>query len=309
MYVFKTVFVILVLFVGIVSKSGFSHEGHDHGKPDRAERADRNISGERGRLAGLFGTSDSGVLASVDVRPSWSLNRQNVETDNSVELGYALNDTIEFSYLQEFGTNLYDASSSSSKQGVNLRIFNGYFRGKFHDLWTNDEGDLSFSYESRMYLPTDPVRREAGLVTSLRNYIKLNKSVSNMVSITATEVIIVPIYSQAGADSTTNLKASPIFENRVYLTTDLFLTQNIILSLPVMLNMTRHAYIHPDAKNNDRWAYYLWASPEISYTLTANSAVGLAYYTGNLIADDFSGINLGKGLDDGVLQLVFQAWI
>ncbi|MEZ4749605.1 MAG: hypothetical protein R3B54_02950 [Bdellovibrionota bacterium] len=80
---------------------------------------------------------------------------------------------------------------------------------------------------------------------------------------------------------------------------DVTLAKGLTLSLPLMFHQTRHRSYQAGAKNNDSWSLFLWTWPELLYSVTEKTAVGLSYYSDNLLEAD--------GLAKGVAQVTLQA--
>ena len=226
----------LVLIVACFSVAGFAHDGHSHGGGGGAGAA--RAGAERIRRSLSDSATGGQITGALELRPSWKPSAETYDTDNIIRVGYLRNADTEISYNQEFGTNLNDPARS----GLGFRLHHGYLGGNFNNLWINDAMDTAFSYEARLYLPTDTTAREGGLVTSIRNYLKLVHDLTDTITLSVSEVVVIPIYSQAAAIVPGGLEANPIFQNQLYLTARLSVTDELALSLPLSFYMTRHAH-------------------------------------------------------------------
>jgi len=253
--------------------------------------------------------SDSKILGTVEVRPSWNL-RPNADdafsTENMVELGYQFNKNFSLSYRQEINTNLFNPAVGPSEGGLGAYANDGILRAKIDNIYVNEAAGLSFSYEPRVYLPTNREKRDSGMVTTVRNYLKLKKSLSDTVFLSLNEIPIVHAYDRAvGVKG-----ANPTLENRVYLILDWNITDKLAFSFPLMLNSVKYRDAGPVtagspviAKSNEV-QHTLWIYPELTYAVTPNVSLGVAYYSDNLARTDLSALTIGDGLEKGVPQAV-----
>ncbi len=245
----------------------------------------------------------------VDLRPSWVSQTGKFTTENTAELGAKLSSDISLSYMQGFSTNLYDSVSSKDKSGMKFAIDPGAVKTKVNNIWKNESQGLSLGYENRIYLPVDAASQERGLITSVRNYLKLSKIVSEQVKLTLSEIAIPMIHSRSGnVSSDGTVTANGIFENRVYLITDIQLTEKLSLSVPVMFHQTRTANFRSDAANNSSWSFSVWTNPELDYAVSDNLILGLAYYNNDsFFTSNLSKTQFGKALEGGTFQFVLTA--
>lgn len=239
--------------------------------------------------------SESGVMGFIDLRPSYSSQIGEFHSENTLELGYKFSNTWNLVYDQEFQTNLYNPADEG---GLNLTAQDGYARLRGADLLKSADETLTLSYELRAFAPTKSSRRDAGMVTAIRNYAKLAKKLSDRVTMTLMEVPIAHIYTRASY----NGKPNPSFENRIYLITDVDLTDKLSLSFPIQWNAQKLR----SAEGN--WDNFIGIYPEVGYTLTENYSVGAAYYNDtSLMSSDLATFQIGDGLKNGVVQLFFKA--
>jgi len=186
---------------------------------------------------------------------------------------------------------------------MGFKVNDGFLRARFNNLWKSSDEKLSFSYQPRVYLPVDSDSRDKGMVVALRNYLILNRNITDDLSVSLMELPIVHLFSQPGFNGTPN----PIFENRVLLIGNASLSKVISVSVPIMFHAKRNRDYQQGAALNNAWAYVLWVNPEVTFTTSANTAVALGYYSSNLVESDLSGFTIKEGLESGVVQLSFQA--
>lgn len=242
--------------------------------------------------------------ASLDLRPSWSSTEGSMHTENELAIEYRPTTSAHVGYTQEFQTNLY--SPGETNQGVSPHLHDGYLRGEFKEIWKN--GRLTFTNEARVYLPTHAGDRDAGLVTALRNYFKFNYEASEMVELAAMEVPILHVYNKAGSiDEAEEATANPVIENRFFLVAGLsFMKKTLNLKLPLIVENARHSDFQEGAKFNNGWSHKLWVYPELTYSVGESTSIGMAYYSENLVKDDFSALALNDGFSKGVFQVILQ---
>ncbi len=248
--------------------------------------------------AGLVAATPGTVSGALDMRPSMAASgADSFHTENSVELGINLTEDINVSYLQAFNTNI--ARHRGDGTGLDLYAFDGFFRARFAPIWKSADESLTFTYAPRVFTPTFKARRDAGMITTVRNYFTLSKKVSSVVTVTGSIIPIFHAYSRTGSGSGTDASANPVFENRVYAIVDISLTDKLSLSLPLFFHQTRHLNYQAGAKNNDAWSLLVWTYPELLYAVTPKLTVGVAFYSDDLLKAD--------GLGKGVGQLTLQA--
>ena len=257
------------------------------------------------KIAGAIPPTDTQVSAMgmLDIRPGLVTKSGEMLTENAVELGAKFGKKYQLSYFQAFNSNLYSRSETTT--GVSPSIQPGYIRGKVNDIWENAENKLKLSYEQRVYLPVMESQGNTGMIFASRNYFKLSRPINEVVKLTLSEIPILFVNSKSGVGSGATANANNIFENRVYLITDIQITEKLTLSIPLMFHQTRKAN-YEGAANSSSWTFHVWASPELDYSLTDNTTLGLAYYNNaSLFSPDLAYTNFGPGLESGVVQLVF----
>lgn len=242
------------------------------------------------------------VLGTLETRPSWDSLTGVFRTENSIEAGARLSEKVTLTYLQAVNTNIYNPSLPDAQGGLGAKLDVGFIRTRVSGLYNNENG-LSLSFQNRAYLPVNEYAQTTGNVLTLRNYFNLTQKVSDVVTFTVSEIPIFFVNSKAGNGA----DANTVFENRVYLVADFQITEALSFSFPLMFHQTRKAGYAP-SKNSDAWVHFVWIYPEFTYQIDPNYRVGVAYYNNaNLVADDFSSLQIGKGLENGAYQLVFAA--
>lgn len=249
--------------------------------------------------------AESRIIGSVDLRPSMDLTGNVFRTEDSVELGYQFSPGRTMSYVQSIGTNLQNPDPTVS--GVNLSVDDGFLRTRLGKLWESKELGLNFSYQSRVYLPVSSTSRDKSMIATFRNYLTLSKTISDAVTVTFSELPIFGVYSRPGSVNAAGVAtANMAFENRFYLITDITLSDKLSLSLPLFFHQTK-ARNFAGATNDGAWTFTVWTYPELTYAVTENTSLGLAYYSGNMVAKDLSRVDVGEGLRNGTLQVVLGA--
>lgn len=243
------------------------------------------------------------LIGELETRPTWDSLTGVFRTENSAEAGAVLSPKVSLSYLQAVLTNVYNPQAEADQGGLNAALDDGFIRTRVKDL-LNDGNGLSLSYQNRAYLPVNEGAQKAENLLVIRNYFTLSKKVSEVVTLSVSEIPILYINGKAGVDD----KANNVFQNRIYLVADIQITEKLGFSFPLMFYQSRTANYADTAKNNNQWVHSAYIYPEFSYAVGANYNLGLAYYNStSLIAGDLSGIQIGKGLENGAYQLVFGA--
>lgn len=260
--------------------------------------ADRTTSATTSTAA-VAAPSAAKLLGEVEVRPSWTVTPDEFHTENYAMLGYQFDKTKSLSYYQAFNTNLYDPGTSA--KGLGLYAFDGFLRGKVNKIY--ESGGTSLNYEARAYAPTYSAKRDAGMITIIRNYAKLVMDFNKTFSLAVYEIPIVHVYSRSA-----NLgKANPLFENRVYLIGTINFTDKLSLDLPVMFHQSKARGASGTA-NDGKWTFHVWTYPELTYSVSGNTAVGVAYYNdASLFAPDLSTSTFSDGFKSGVAQVFVRA--
>jgi hypothetical protein len=245
----------------------------------------------------------------IDLRPSWITKFGNFTTEDTVELGAKLTADTSLTYMQGILTNIYDPNSPEAASGMKPQLDAGAIKTKVNNIWKSDSDGLALSYENRVYLPVDEASQSRGMITAIRNYIKLSKSVTDNLKFTLSEIAIPMIHNQSGiVSSVGGASANKVFENRVYFIADLQLTQKLSLSMPLMFHQSRTANFRSDAANNASWSFHVWTSPELDYAVNDNLTLGLAYYNNDsFFTPNLSKAQFGQALESGEFQFVLTA--
>lgn len=244
------------------------------------------------------------VIGTVDIRPTASFKGQDsFRFENSFDLGLQLSPQSVVLYHQDYWMNLYNSQLVGGADGLGLIAQDGFFDWTYDNFFQNSDESLSLSYEGRLYLPTFSSRREAGMLTALRNYIILGKKISPTLRVNLIEAAILHAYDRAAHTG----QANPFLENRVTVQVVWNMSEKLQLSFPVAWSVTRMRTAE-GAKFSNINKNFAWINPELRYSLSPNYRLGLGYYdTTSLIRSDFSAFQIGEGLEDGVAQVFLQA--
>ena len=230
--------------------------------------------------------SEAKIFGLLDLRPSYDRGTGALRSENTIEGGYQFNKNHRLTYTQWWNTtkDLY--------QGVYAH--DGFFRFRANNLWSS--GPLSLNYQGRLFLPTFATRREAGFVGSLFNQMQLALTLSPAWSVSLSTAPTLPYYSRASH----NGKANLAFENMAVASVDWTPFTPFTLSLPFYLisRKTRAAAV----PGSTDWSHLLVFWPEATYTIDANHAVGLSFYTDNLVTPTMDQFTIDKGIANGVIQ-------
>lgn len=210
-------------------------------------------------------------------------------TENTVGLGYQFNPNFEIGAVQYFDTNL--SSPDPGRKGADLLVQDGFVRAKFNNLYKTDT--FNFGYEPRLYYPIVKASRDAGQITTMRNYFKFAWKLSNAVTFTAMELPILHFYDKAGVGT----KANPGFENRVYLIADFDLGKGWAFSLPVYFHQKKFRNFSPLAANSGKWDFFVYTWPEITYAISPNVTVGVAWRSDNFVTSDLGKTSFKEGVE------------
>lgn len=245
----------------------------------------------------------------IDLRPSWITKTGNFTTEDTVELGAKLTADTSLTYMQGVLTNIYDPNSPEATSGMKPQLDAGAIRTKVNNIWKDDSRGLSLGYENRIYLPVDEPSQSHGMISAVRNYVKLSKKVNDQLKLTLSEVATPMFHNRAGTISTAGIaSANKVFENRVYFITDIQLSEKLSLSVPLMFHQTRTADFRSDAANNASWSFLVWTSPELDYAVNDNLTLGLAYYNNDsFFTPNLSKAQFGQALESGEFQFVLTA--
>lgn len=249
-------------------------------------------------------SSPSPFIATVDIRPTASFKGQDsFRFENSFDLGYQLSPQSMVLYHQDYWMNLYNSQLVGGADGLGLIAQDGFFDWTYNNFFKNSDESLTLSYEGRLYLPTFSNRREAGMLTAVRNYIILGTKISSVLNLNLIEAAIIHAYDRPEHKN----QANPFLENRVTVQLVWNMSEKWQLSFPVAWSVTRMRTAEGAQFSNIN-KNFAWVNPELRYSLSPNYRLGLGYYdTTSLIRSDFSAFQIGEGLEDGVAQVFLQA--
>ncbi len=242
------------------------------------------------------------IIGGIDLRPSYDLGTHQTRTETTLEAGYQFDPNLSVSYAQEVWNNINDKSGS---QGFGKGVAEkGFFRAKVKNIYNDKANGISFSYEPRVYMPTVETARDNGMITTVRNYLILSKSISDSVTLSFIENPMYHAYNRAGNTKGGKDIANPLFENRVYLVADFALMdKKLAISVPIEMHNTRHRDYGTAAK----WSHFVGIYPEVTYAVHPNVALGMAYYSESLVKSNFSTTSIDTGYDQGVWQAIVKA--
>lgn len=248
--------------------------------------------------------SPGNFVGTLDIRPSDVFkDTDSFRTENSVSFGYRFPSRLQVLYQQELWSNLSDSPKLAGGAQGSVFARDGFFSLSLDKFWKSEDQTWFASYEGRAYLPTFAARRDAGMITAVRNYFTLGKKVTPYLTLTATETPVAHIYSQNAFGG----KANPLFESRFQFKATVNLTSQLTLGLPLIWQDTKMRESAGAAKSGI-WDNYIWVNPEIFYALDSHYTLGLAYYDiGGLTKNDLSDLQIMEGLRDGVVQFIFKA--
>jgi hypothetical protein len=246
--------------------------------------------------AAVQAPTEAKVTGILETRPTATfVGTDGYTTENTIGLGYQFNPNFELGAVQYFDTNLSNGRGRTGNQDVFVQ--DGFLRAKFNNLYKTES--FSFSYEPRAYLPTKRSAREAGMITTVRNYLKFAYKASDSVTLTAMELPIFHFYDNAGTAGSAN----PGFENRVYLIADFNLGGGFAFSLPVYFHQLKFRTL-TGAANSGKWDFFVYTWPELTYAVTDNVTLGVAYRSENLMTSDMSSFTFDSGFNTGAVQAI-----
>lgn len=247
------------------------------------------------------------LYGSVDIRPSLEMSAladDGFRTRNSVGLGYQFSKNISLDYTQKFDTNLANGAPNG---GLDLQGYDGNFRGRFKKVWQSPSQAWNLELQQRIYLPTDPDKAADGLLFDWRSYAVIHRVVGSSLDLSGSVVPIV--YFNSSGLSANGLEANKNFELRLIAEAKWSITDKLQLNVPLTLKNRHHVGVTPTVKYNDTWSYKLELYPELSYALSNNLQVGLAFETASLIRSDFSDTSITDAFEGGTAQILFRATI
>lgn len=243
--------------------------------------------------------SQTNLTASYTILPTWGLEDSSFRIENWTSLGVNVNDNFYVGYHQDFN---FQGSDRSTDMAPVMK--DGHVRFSFNNVWKSSQHDLKLDDRLWVILPTNAAKRDAGMVTEIRNWIIFTNKVTDRFSFSFTDIPILHLYSQPGTtDSSGDATANPIFENRVMLTFNTVLGGGLSLSIPFELYATRHQDYMAGATNNDAWALSFSINPNLTLSLSDTVSLSAFFWSGNLTQQVDYGLTSRDGFSTGTFQL------
>jgi len=250
----------------------------------------------------LLSETDRSFGGWIDLRPSWNPEGKSSHAENEVGVEYLLIPDRSVGYTQEFRMDFEPSG--------NFQLADGYLWSELSHF-VDFTPTLSLSYEPRVYLPTSAFDKQAGLIASTRQYLKLHWQISETFALFLWEVPILAVHTQPGYEEDEEIISNRYFENRIEFGPQVSLFQErITLKVPLVLQSLRHHDFNEDALYNATWTHELWVYPSVMGKLTDTTFLGAAYYSDNFLqANGFYDWDIGRGLKRGIFQIVLQQFI
>lgn len=243
------------------------------------------------------------LLLELTVRPTWFQNEPTFHLENTAEIGFKIGDHTTLSYAQDFNSNESPAGRLSEAGNFTPVLQDGFLRMRFKNIRKSDDGLFTFSDQLRVYLPTAATKRDAGMLTAIRNYFVLNRSITPSFDFTFYECPILHVYDRDGAKNAKGDKvANPIFENRIILEAGLKPWSNVSIGIPLNFYLTRYRNFGDDAKLSGEWEPTLTFSPNVEWEIVPLVTLGFWYETGSLTQKTDFGVQWSDGQKSGYYQ-------
>jgi hypothetical protein len=253
---------------------------------------------EASEVAAAKSASKGNIIGTLDLRGEYYLQGSAFDTSNYAQLGYQFNPNFKMQWTQGFDSNINNATLYGKQtQGLNFILDQGYLRTQVANIWKS--GNLSLSYENRIYVPTLFADADRGNITQIYNYLKLANKITPDVTLSAGLVFMPQIYRTAG---TTQFGANSWLQNRFYLIADINITKKLSLDLPLLVYQTMFR-TYEGGRNSGATSYIVYIWPELDYAVTDKVTLGLAYVSDNLMAPDLSRFTIWQGLKQGIVQV------
>ena len=188
----------------------------------------------------------------------------------TLEAGYQFSENLELSYEQWFNNNIYSPEESSTSdfssrgnepapiEGESLYTTDGSFKLKLSNLWRSSDKKTSVSYEGRIFLPTHPLKREAGMLTAVRNLFKVERQLfTPALSVNAAVAPMFHVYQQSGSVADSGPAANPWFENDFIVGCTVKLLPKLTFNFPIFFDVTRFRGYEQGARYDNSWVYNL----------------------------------------------------
>lgn len=242
-------------------------------------------------------------ILALTLRPTWYQSETLFEMENSVEAGIQFSEKFALSYNQDFNTNISKTGNVSDAGDFTPSAQDGFLRMNFRKIRESDDKLTTFSDQVRVYFPTEPVKRDAGMVTIVRNYFVFDRKFSSTLNFTVYETPILHVYdrdSRTGSDG--KQSANPVFENRFVIEPAISLTSKLTLGLPLNLYTVKFRDAGDKVDKSGEWIPNLTFSPWLELSVTDNLLFGLYYETGNFAEKTDSGLVWTDGQKSGLFQ-------
>jgi hypothetical protein len=245
-------------------------------------------------------------LLAVTLRPTWYQSEPTFEMQNTVELGIKFNSKFALSYVQDFSTNVSKTGDLAQAGDFTPVWYDGFLRLNFSKVSESDDKLFSYSDQVRVYFPTNDEKRDAGMLTILRNYFVFDRTISKSLNFTFYEVPILHIYDRAGSTNAAGKPvANPILENRIILEPSVKLSSSVTLGLPLNFTVVKFRDFQEKAEKNAEWVPSLTFSPWIEWQISDPLLLGFYYETAS-VADKTDG---GLVWTDGQKSGYYQAYL
>jgi hypothetical protein len=255
------------------------------------------------------------LLAEIELRPSWNSTDGHFFSQSYAELGLRRGARFSISYQQQVIGEISQYAMANPEPA--LRTYDGYLRVRVNDVYVDRTTDTHFSYEARVYAPTDRDKAAQGMCTAIRNYFKFSHNVSPAVTVMFSEVPILHVYSSDSGTSPPEpgaapaFGASPLFENQAYVEVDWSIPHTRwVLSFPVEVSVTRYRDAGAGVPSSAAWAPWVEIYPELDFVVNRNLTLGAAYESGNIInaqtnTDPSQNPEVGSGTAMAVVRATF----
>lgn len=250
---------------------------------------------------------------SLESRPTFSYDVGEAHTENSVEYGLQLYNRTKVSYVQTFSTNLYQPKTKKSVFKVPyVRLYDGYVKAKFSELWKSTDEKSKLSLQVRSYLPTNSAtessysRYEQGMIMTLRTYLTLETMFSE--SVKGVFSVVPAVFFARNSGYTFNDKkfARETFETQLVSKLNFKLPSELEFEFPMILQMTKFSKFDTAAKLDDTWRANLSIEPELDWAYTKGQTAGIAFISSSLITEDFKSEQFDKAFHKGKVQLIWN---
>ncbi len=242
-------------------------------------------------------------LLLVTVRPTWYQSETLFELENTIEAGIQFSDKFALTYVQDFNTNISKTGNAADAGDVTPVLQDGFIRMNFFKIRESDDKLFTFNDQVRVYFPTEQVKRDAGLVTIVRNYFVFTRKISESVNFWFYEVPILHVYDRAERTlSDGKTQANPVFENRLILEPMFTLFPRVTLGIPINLSTVKFRDAGEKAAKSGEWIPSITITPWLEWAATDFMTFGMYYETGNLSEVTDAGLVWTTGQTSGLFQ-------